>query len=386
MHRVVEEENAVFEYMRNNKGGLLEKKIQRNHESQPKPILLPMRRRQKRNSSKMRGCPIDPLPSTIRSRFEQIQKIGARQMEKRIKQNQIETLGMDEKMQSMLSDIIFKETSIDNVRVKLVEVKTEKHMKMFNMVGNLTSSMPQYKIPGCISRILVMDTTSKSILGILQFTVDTLNSPAKWKYLDIPIKLKRRIRRHGANMTTCVPVQPFGFNFCGGKLLAMLAFSNECYNILYNQTKRPIATILTTSIHGKSIQYSRLKQLKYIGLTEGFGTGHIPQYLVDMCAEFARDKGFKVKRASKYTLLRYVLRQIGLGENHLHHGIRRGIYMGVTSSSSISFLKQDTSEIKLDKLGYAEEITEFWKSRWARRRYENVTRKVKEGNSAVQSK
>lgn len=344
------------------------------------PLVL-MTRSKRGNSRKVKEDHVDSLKCKIRDEFEQIQKIGARQMEKRIKQNQMVTHGLDEQKRCMYEDIIYTETSIDNIRVKLVEVQTDKQMEMFNMVGHLTSSMPQYKIPGCISRILVMDANSESVLGILQFTADTLNSPAKLNYLDMTVKFKQHIRRHSANMTTCVPVQPFGFNFCGGKLLAMLAFSNECYNILYKRTKRPIAMIVTTSIHGKSIQYSRLKQLKYIGLTEGFGTGHIPPRLVDLCAAFARKRGFKVKRASKYTLLRYVLRQIGLNENHLHHGIRRGIYMGVTSSTSKSFLKQDTSEIQVDKLASAEEITEFWKSRWAKRRYENVTRRVKDERS-----
>ena len=68
------------------------------------------------------------LKCKIRDEFEQIQKVGARQMEKRIKQNQMVTHGMDEQKRRMYKDIIYTETSIDNIRVKLVEVQTDTQM------------------------------------------------------------------------------------------------------------------------------------------------------------------------------------------------------------------------------------------------------------------
>lgn len=136
----------------------------------------------------------------------------------------------------------------------------------------------------------------------------------------------------GVNISICVPLQPFGFNFCGGKLLAMLAFSNEVYDYYYNKYNTKIAYIMTTSINGKSIQYSKLKCLKYIGLTEGYGTGHIPDDIINDCKTFVIQKfpKYNIKKMSKHTILNLVIKTFHLNSNILQHDQKRGIYIGFT--------------------------------------------------------
>jgi hypothetical protein len=79
------------------------------------------------------------------------------------------------------------------------------------------------------------------------------------------------------NLSTCVSTQPFGYNTNGGKLLTSLAFSKEVYQYVYNKYNTHIHGITTMSIYGKSIQYDRLPQLKFVGYTNGNTTSAIPQ-------------------------------------------------------------------------------------------------------------
>jgi hypothetical protein len=61
----------------------------------------------------------------------------------------------------------------------------------------------------------------------------------------------------------------------------MLAFSIELHQFYEKRYFYSLALITTTSIHGKSIQYDRLKQLKLIGYTKGFGTNHISASFIE---------------------------------------------------------------------------------------------------------
>ena len=170
---------------------------------------------------------------------------------------------------------------VENIEIKLEFVENHYQEQIFEYYRNIVSSVPQYNIPGRQLKILVKDNISNTYLGLLQLTVDLLVNDKKNIFLGVDDKdygkYKKVIRDCGVNISICVPLQPFGFNFCGGKLLAMLAFSKEVYNYYYSKYNTKIAYIMTTSINGKSVQYSKLKCLKFIGLTAGFGTCHIPE-------------------------------------------------------------------------------------------------------------
>jgi hypothetical protein len=81
------------------------------------------------------------------------------------------------------------------------------------------------------------------------------------------------------NLSTCVGLQPFAFNYNGGKLLVKLAFSKEVMDKFYEKYNEQLLGIITTGLYGKSIQYDRLKELKFIGYTSGNSVYKSLQYL-----------------------------------------------------------------------------------------------------------
>ena len=279
-------------------------------------------------------------------------------------------------------DLVFNGNieDIKNIQISLEFVETKNQESLFEYYRNVVSSVPQYNIPGRQVKILVKDNNSQKYLGLLQLTIDLLVNEKKNNFLQITEKdygkYKKILRDCGVNISICVPLQPFGFNYCGGKMLAMLAFSKEVYDYYYDKYKTKIAYIMTTSINGKSIQYSKLKCLKYIGLTEGYGTGHISDTIVEQCKEFVTMKfpKYNIKKMSKHTILNLVIKTLNLNPNILQHNQQRGIYIGLTSSDSCSKIKD---KMKCNNwypnlLQDTKNIFNEWFNKYALKRFANL--------------
>jgi hypothetical protein len=241
--------------------------------------------------------------------------------------------------------------------------------------------MPQCQIPGRVLSVLVYDQHSKCYLGIIQLTTDLLKSEFKDAYINLDVtkrgRLKQHIRDHSANLSICVPVQPFGFNFCGGKLLTMLAFSIELHELYEKRYSNSLALITTTSIHGKSVQYDRLKQLKFIGYTKGFGTSHIPASFMDKGKVYlkANCPESLLRKQSNWQLLKLLVQKLNIdGSQLFYHGQQRGIYCGWTGTNANEFILKNITNFTKDKLESVDQCAAFWKQRWAQQRSTHLNR------------
>ena len=113
------------------------------------------------------------------------------------------------------------------------------------------------------------------ILGFIQFDSGVLNNRALKTYLDIPNLNPDFVNQHLVCGKGIVPTQPFGSKLVGGKLIALLATSNELRDFYNHNFKKPrrLAVFYTTSLYGSSKQSSQYDQLdrylKYIGNTSG---------------------------------------------------------------------------------------------------------------------
>ena len=246
---------------------------------------------------------------------------------------------------------IYKETTPENIKPKIQFVETLEEDIFFNYLRNITSSIFQNNIPGRVVKILVYDDTTKQYLGLLQLTVDLLINDEKSKYFGIePVnynKYKKKLRDNGANISICVPLQPFGFNFCGGKLLAMLAFSEDVYNYYYRKFNIKLKYLITLSYYGKSAQYSQLKQLKFIGYTSGYGTSHLSQDLLDTMKIYLEQIKVKnINKMSNHTIANNVIKHLKLEPDILKHNNKRGIYIGTLGSKE--FIKNNKSNSKIN--------------------------------------
>lgn len=279
---------------------------------------------------------------------------------------------------------------VEHIDLRLDFVEDETKRDIFDYFRNEVSSMPQSPITGKTLDVLIRDAASGTYLGMLQLCQDVMHPSA---YLtDLPTRemlskvVVKHIRQHAVNISICVPLQPFGFSYCGGKLLAMLAFSKEVQEKWTQKFGSLIAVVHTTSIHGKSVQYDRLKQLKFVGFTKGVGTVHIPSHTIDECRRFLAALsppparvlcGWTVTELSHQNVLKLTLQRLGCDESLLQHGQQRGIYVGFTGQGANEFLNDPKSScFEQNMLCSANEIVTFWLGRWARQRATHLSNKV----------
>ena len=110
------------------------------------------------------------------------------------------------------------------------------------------------------------------VLGFIRLDSGTLNNKPLQEFLGMQKLTGDFANQHLLTAKVCVPTQPFGSMLRGGKLLALIAISNELRDWFNDRFKRNIAVFYTTSLYGSSkssSQYDQLdRYLKHIGDTE----------------------------------------------------------------------------------------------------------------------
>ena len=134
-----------------------------------------------------------------------------------------------------------------------------------------SSAVIEKNIPGRELRWIVYEKNSKKIIGFIRFGSPTINSKPRNEWLGQPANLSI-FNRHAAMGFAIVPSQPFGYNYLGGKLLALMCvshFAREHLNVVFD---KDIGWFETTSLYGSTTsasQYDGLKPfIRYKGLTD----------------------------------------------------------------------------------------------------------------------
>ena len=140
-----------------------------------------------------------------------------------------------------------------------------------NLLAAVSSHNNESNIPGRELRWMVYEKRTQKIIGFIRFGSPTINSKPRNLWLGQPANLSL-LNRHTSMGFVIVPSQPFGYNFLGGKLLALLCVSHFARETLNKVFEKDIALFETTSLYGSTTsasQYDGLKPFfRYKGLTE----------------------------------------------------------------------------------------------------------------------
>jgi len=140
-----------------------------------------------------------------------------------------------------------------------------------NLLGSVSSHNNESNIPGRELRWMIYEKNTNKCLGFIRFGSPTINSKPRNLWLGRAPDLSI-FNRHAAMGFVIVPSQPFGYNYLGGKLLALLCCSHFARETLNEVFEKDIALFETTSLYGSTTdasQYDGLKPfMRYKGLTE----------------------------------------------------------------------------------------------------------------------
>jgi hypothetical protein len=163
-----------------------------------------------------------------------------------------------------------------NIRIHIVDTDPKSSVKfnqwLYSETLNLTASNAvEEAIPGRTIKWIVEETNTQKVIGVVRFGSPTINSKPRNEYFGkvLPLEVINNEFVMGFNI---VPVQPFGYNYLGGKLLALLACSNELKKQFDVKYGTDLKYFETTSLYGTTkgmSMYDGLKPyLRHIGDTE----------------------------------------------------------------------------------------------------------------------
>jgi len=272
-----------------------------------------------------------------------------------------------------------------------------------NLLRAVSSHNNESNIPGRELRWMVFEKNTQTCLGFIRFGSPTINSKPRNIWLGKAPNLSI-FNRHAAMGFVIVPSQPFGYNYLGGKLLALLCCSHYARETLNEVFEKDIALFETTSLYGSTTdasQYDGLKPfMRYKGLTESkflpllheeafhrlhdrFTVWNNNQPLTDKKASSK-----KMKRQTKMiSITRNSLKEYGMDEKLEQFNSVIETALSLTQKKRTYFCEYGYSNVKEVILGeqeelvrgpnwdkfYLENIIAWWKKK-ATKRYEKLKR------------
>ena len=145
------------------------------------------------------------------------------------------------------------------------------HEYFKNLLRSVSSHNNEDNIPGRELRLMVYEKNTNKIVGFIRLQSPLINSKPRNEWLGKAPNLTI-FNRHTVMGFAIVPSQPFGYNYLGGKLLALICVSHYIREKLNDIFEKDIALFETTSLYGSSSsssQYDGLKPfMRFKGLTD----------------------------------------------------------------------------------------------------------------------
>ncbi len=241
---------------------------------------------------------------------------------------------------------------------------------------------------------IVVDKKTDRYLGVICMSSDFLDLTARDKYIGWDRRRKtEKMITHTSIGSSIVPVQPFGYNYVGGKLLALLCLSDPIQKAWKKQYDDKLVGVTTTSLYGKTktiplSQYDRLKHWKKMDFTKGsvsyepskktrskieqwLKKNHTYKYFEWYAAKAPNGP---YKRDHKNRSLIFTYNKLGIPSSVYRSEHSRGIYFSELYTNTNEFLREEISEKQLVKAfdSSVESLTDLWKTKYAKKRIKNL--------------
>ena len=268
----------------------------------------------------------------------------------------------------------------------------------WNCVRTFTSTMKNSSNIGRNLHYLVRDKVSGKYLGVICITGDFIDLTPRDNFIGWEREYKTNSGKLNNSCigSTIVPLQPLGFNYTGGKLLALLCLSDDIQNQWQENYGDKLVSVATTSLYGKSktgglSQYDRLKHWKKMGYSQGSLSYELTKETEKEMLKYAekhyndryfmlyvakRENGQTLKRDHRNRMRQFIYSQLKIPKDIIKSEHQRGIYYSTLYDNSREFLRGEIEEKDLVKSfdTSTEALSELWKERYARKRITNLVK------------
>lgn len=337
------------------------------------------------------------LKKHIQENFDHLGKMTVREYLTYRKWEQLNMLkfspGEQVRLSQLKRSLWYPNEPDDYLKIKpdLVFADNKADVKTWMTLRNFIHAQVYNQNVGRTMRCFVIDRNSGRYLGVLALASDFVVIGPREKYIGWTADNRTKDKRLNftAMAQTICPTQPFGFNYTGGKLMALLCCSDKFVN-KWNEKykKQALIGITTTSLFGRPSQYTRLKYWHDCGDTAGEQflepSEHIYQAMKEWMKKrykkeydgFVGANGGKVVSRPKTRITRFVLSRLGVRAPK--NNAPRGVYFCLLYKDGREFLRMEKQKILAKPLfdNRLDVLFDMWKERYAKNRIKNTKDRI----------
>jgi hypothetical protein len=269
----------------------------------------------------------------------------------------------------------------------------------WNAIRTFSSTMKNNSNIGRNLFYTVTDEVTGKYLGVICISSDFLDLTPRDNAIgwSRDVKTQQGMINHTAIGSTIVPLQPLGFNYMGGKLLAMLCLSDTVQKDWRERYGDTLVGVTTTSLYGNTksgglSQYDGLTHWNKMGFSSGsvaFEPSRSTKRLVfDWIKENHTRKyfewweakntqGLPLKRDHKNRSLNFAYSKLGIPKELIRTEHQRGIYFSPLYNNTFEYLKKEITDDQLVKSFDTSEqtLSDIWKKQYAKGRISMLKKK-----------
>jgi hypothetical protein len=278
--------------------------------------------------------------------------------------------------------------------------------ELWNTIRTFSSTMKNNSNIGRNLNFIIQDKVTEKYLGVMCISSDFLDLTPRDNFIGWPRDLKTTGGKinHTAIGSTIVPLQPLGFNYVGGKLLALLCLADPIQELWEKLYGDKLVGVTTTSLYGKtkagglsqydnldhwqpmgftsgSVSFEPLKETRYM-IREWLKTNYTRQYFEWYVAK--KPSGQPHKRDHKNRSLNFTYSKLSIPKELIRSEHARGIYFSPLYDKTCEFLRGEEVD-KMTKLfdTSTEALTDLWKQKHAKPRIKQLVKKNKVSNESL---
>jgi hypothetical protein len=269
----------------------------------------------------------------------------------------------------------------------------------WNTLRTFSSTMKNNSNIGRNLFYTVIDEVTGKYLGVICISSDFLDLTPRDQFIGWPkdIKTTGNMINHTAIGSTIVPLQPLGFNYMGGKLLALLCLSDTVQEDWKRQYGDTLVGVTTTSLYGNTksnglSQYDGLEHWRKMGFSSGSVAFDPNRDLLNKIYDWVKENhtkhyfewweakkpnGLPYKRDHKNRTLHFAYSKLKIPKDLVKCAHQRGIYFSPLYDNTPEFLRKEITDDKLVKSfdTSIEALTEIWKTKYAKGRISMLKKK-----------
>jgi len=286
----------------------------------------------------------------------------------------------------------------ENLKPKLV-LHNGPLAETWNAIRTFSSTMKNNSNIGRNLFYAVVDEVTGNYLGVICISSDFLDLTPRDNAIgwSRDVKTQQGMINHTAIGSTIVPLQPLGYNYMGGKLLALLCLADTVQNDWKRQYEDTLVGVTTTSLYGKTkagglSQYDGLEHWQKMGFSSGSVAFEPKRSTSNMVYDWIKEnhtrkyfewwdakntQGLPLKRDHKNRSLNFAYSKLGIPKDLIRTEHQRGIYFSPLYNNTNEYLRKEIGDDALVKsFDTSEEaLTNIWKTKYAKGRIRQLQKK-----------